>query len=208
MLLTHDLSALLIIIPIFMISIGLHEAAHAYSAAYFGDDTPAKEGRLTINPIAHLDLMGSLMLVIAGFGWGKSVNVDPRNLRNANVQMPLIAAAGPFANLLLVIVSVLLMKLVHGSSLNFLTEAMGLSALLNAFLMFLNLLPIPPLDGSKVIRPFLPHKIGLKYDEWAPYGFVVFLGLLFLPGISTVFMKTLHNLSMGTIGFFANLVGM
>jgi len=205
MLLNSDLSTLMLIIPLFMISIGFHEAAHAYSAHYFGDQTPKEEGRLTLNPLAHLDLFGSLMLVMAGFGWGKSVNVDPRQLRAPNLQMPLIAAAGPAANLLLAIFSMLGLALVQGGSLAFLSEALLLSAWLNTFLMFLNLIPIPPLDGSKVLRPFLPGNLGKRYDELAPYGIVIFLALFFLPGVSTVFMGGLQGLTKGTLAFLSQV---
>lgn len=205
MLFNSDLSHLMLIIPLFMIAIGFHEAAHAYSAHYFGDQTPKEEGRLTLNPLAHLDIFGTLMLVMAGFGWGKSVNVDPQQLRRPQVHMPLIAAAGPGANLVLAVLSMLGLALVKDSSLDFLAEALLLSAWLNAFLMFLNLIPIPPLDGSKVLRPFLPAGLGKRYDELAPYGIVIFLALIFLPGVSTVFMGTLRGLTSGTLGFLGNL---
>lgn len=208
MLMNLEPSVLAIIVPLFMISIGLHEAAHAYTAAYFGDDTPAKEGRLTLNPLAHLDLFGSLMLLMAGFGWGKSVNVDPRNLRNPTWNMPLIAAAGPISNLLQAIVALLLLKVVAHTSLSFLNDALGLAIWLNIFLMFLNLIPIPPLDGSKVLRPLLPLQAGRKYDEWAPYGIIIFMGLIFLPGIGPIFNGTLQNLVHGTIGVLSGLVGL
>ena len=205
MLLNGDLSHLMLIIPLFMIAIGFHEAAHAYTAHYFGDQTPKEEGRLTLNPLAHLDLFGSLMLVMAGFGWGKSVNVDPRQLRNATLHMPLIAAAGPGANFVLAVLSMLGLAMVRGTSLAFLGEALMLSAWLNAFLMFLNLIPIPPLDGSKVVRPLLPSGLGRRYDELAPYGIVIFLALIFVPGVSTVFMGTLQGLTTGTLGLIGAL---
>lgn len=200
MLLNNNMFDLMILVPIFIISIGLHEAAHAYAAHYLGDDTPEREGRLTVNPIAHLDLFGTLFLMIAGFGWGRSVNVDQRNLKNPLRDMALIAAAGPGANLLLGAISVIGLILVHNSSLSFLNEALGISAMLNFLLMFLNLVPIPPLDGSKVLRSVLPKGIGRKFDEFEPYGFLVFLALIMLPGVSTVFLGTLHQLSLGAIG--------
>lgn len=200
MLLNNNMFDLMILVPIFIISIGLHEAAHAYAAHYLGDDTPEREGRLTVNPIAHLDLFGTLFLMIAGFGWGRSVNVDQRNLKKPLRDMALIAAAGPGANLLLGVFSVIGLIFVHNSSLSFLNEAFGISAMLNFLLMFLNLVPIPPLDGSKVLRSVLPKGIGRKFDEFEPYGFLVFLALIMLPGVSTVFLGTLHQLSLGAIG--------
>lgn len=194
-----DIWELMIIVPLFIISIGLHEAAHAYSAAYFGDRTPADEGRLTINPLVHLDPLGTLMLVMVGFGWGRSVNVDPRNLRNPQLNMAVIAAAGPAANLALGIISALGWLAVRDTGVAFLGEALAMSAGLNLLLMFLNLVPIPPLDGSKVLRAFLPVKLGQKFDDFAPYGSIVFLALIFLPGVSTVFMGTLYRFMGGTL---------
>lgn len=200
MLLNSDPLELMILVPIFIISIGLHEAAHAYAAHFLGDDTPEREGRLTVNPIVHLDVFGTIFLLVAGFGWGRSVNVDQRNLRKPLRDMALIAVAGPGANFILGALSVLGLVVAHNSGTTFLNEALILSAMLNFLLMFLNLVPIPPLDGSKVLRSFLPKGIGRKFDEFEPYGFLVFLALIMLPGISTVFMGTLHQLSIGTIG--------
>lgn len=199
---------LLILVPLFIISIGLHEAAHAYAAHYLGDPTPENEGRLTINPIVHLDLFGTLMLLMVGFGWGRSVNVQPRNLKNPLRDMSLIAAAGPASNLVLGVLSVLGLVLVHDGSLSFLNEALAISAGLNFFLMFLNLVPIPPLDGAKVLRSFLPKNLGLQFDSWEPYGPILFLALVMLPGISTVFMGGLQSLTYGTIGRLTQLFGL
>ncbi|HEY9843746.1 MAG TPA: site-2 protease family protein [Candidatus Obscuribacterales bacterium] len=207
MLLRSDPLELMILLPLFIISIGLHEAAHAYTAHYLGDDTPEREGRLTINPLAHLDLFGTIFLLVAGFGWGKSVNVDPRRLRHPQRDMSLIAAAGPGANLLLGLLSVLGLMLTYRGSLSFLADALLLSAFLNFFLMFLNLVPIPPLDGAKVLRAFLPDGLGRKFDEFTPYGSLVFLALIFLPGVSTVFLGTLQSLTSGTIGALSSTMG-
>ena len=177
MLWRNDPLDLLILLPLFIISIGLHEAAHAYSAHFLGDDTPEREGRLTVNPIVHLDLFGTIFLLLAGFGWGRSVNVDPRNLRRPLRDMSLIALAGPGANLIRGVLSALGWVLVRTGSMAFLADALLLSAFLNFFLMFLNLVPIPPLDGSKVLRSFLPDGLGRKFDDLAPYGSLIFLAL-------------------------------
>lgn len=195
MLMNANIWDLMIMLPLFIISIGLHEAAHAYAAHFLGDDTPAREGRLTINPIVHLDPFGTLFLLIAGFGWGRSVNVDARNLRHPQRDMSLVAAAGPLANFGLGLLSLLGLTLVQKLHMEFLMHALVLSAFLNFFLMFLNLVPIPPLDGAKVLRAFLPANLGRKFDAFTPYGSLVFLALLILPGISTLFMGTLHNLT-------------
>lgn len=208
MLLNKDPFELMIIVPLFIISIGLHEAAHAYAAHFLGDDTPEREGRLTINPLVHLDLFGTIFLLVAGFGWGKSVNVDQRNLRQPLRDMSLIAFAGPLANFVLGALSVIGLFAAERSGLHFLFEALMLSAFLNFFLMFLNLVPIPPLDGSKVLRAFLPEKLGRRFDEFTPYGSLVFLALVLLPGVSGVFLGTLQTLTYRAIGLIASPLGM
>ena len=199
---------LLILVPLFIISIGLHESAHAYAAHFLGDPTPEREGRLTVNPIVHLDLFGTIMLLMVGFGWGRSVNVEPRNLKHPLRDMSLIAAAGPASNLILAVLSVLGLVLAHyNNSFAFLNEALAISASLNFFLMFLNLVPIPPLDGAKVLRSFLPKNLGLQFDSWEPYGPILFLALIMLPGISTVFMGGIRSLTYGSIGLLTQLFG-
>lgn len=208
MLRNTDPFELMILIPLFIISIGLHEAAHAYSAHFLGDDTPEREGRLTINPLAHLDLFGTIFLLMAGFGWGKSVNVDPRRLRHPLRDMSLISAAGPAANLILGVLSVLGLFLAQKFQMEFLNHALLVSAFLNFFLMFMNLVPIPPLDGSKVLRAFLPDSLGRKFDEFAPYGSLVFLALIFLPVVSDVFLGGLHLLTANTINMIGQPLGL
>lgn len=171
---------LVITLSIFILAIGIHEAAHAYAAHYLGDSTPEQEGRLSLNPVVHLDMMGTLMMVIAGFGWGKSVNVNPRNLSKPDQHMALISAAGPLSNLALMLLCTLL--IIPLRSQTFLLPTLQHAALINGMLFLLNLLPIPPLDGSKIIRIFLPRNVQMQYDDFAPYGFIVLLALFFLPG--------------------------
>ncbi len=206
-----SIDQLLILVPLFVISIGLHEAAHAYAVDYFGDPTPASQGRLTLNPLAHLDPMGTLMLVFVGFGWGRSVLYNPNNLKSEKLSLgtmeQIIAAAGPLANLAQVIFFVLLMVLTlyvplpASFNTQSLMSTLQLGALLNALLMLLNLTPIPPLDGSKVIRPFLPYSLRQQFDALEPYGFVLLLALFFLPGVRDVYSGFLYGGSQLLIGF-------
>lgn len=205
MLYTSDPIQLFTLVSIFILSIGLHEAAHAYAVNYFGDSTPADQGRLTLNPFAHLDLMGSIMLVMVGFGWGKSVLYNPNNLHSKRFSRltmeQIIAAAGPLANLgqVIAFVGLLVLSALIPASLNLnisgLQQTLIMGAMLNALLMFLNLTPIPPLDGSKVLRAFLPYKWMRKYDGLEPYGFVLLMALFFLPGVSSVFRVYLNGAS-------------
>lgn len=203
------------LIMIFIVSIGLHEAAHAYAVDYFGDSTPADQGRLTLNPFAHLDLMGSIMLVMVGFGWGKSVLYNPNNLHSKRLSRPvmeqIIAAAGPMANFAQVVFFVLLLvattwfTLPESWNVQMLHQVLVTGATLNALLMFLNLTPIPPLDGSKVLRAFLPYKLMQKYDGLEPYGFLLLMALFFLPGVRDVFSLYLHGASTFLVSGLARL---
>lgn len=212
MLINSDPFYLMTIIPLFMISIGMHEAAHAYAVNAFGDDTPASQGRLTINPLAHLDLFGSLMLLFVGFGWGKSVPYNPNQLKSKRWSRPameqMIAAAGPGANFLLALISMVGLALVYQSSLSFLSQAFLISAILNTMLMFLNLVPIPPLDGSKVLRPWLPYPLMQQYDKLEPYGSILLIALFFLPGLRELFMGGLHFLTFESLGQLGKVLGL
>ena len=149
----------------FVVGIVLHEAAHAYSAYLLGDDTAYRAGRVTLNPASHLDLLGSLMLLMAGFGWGKPTPVMPSKLRGGVLGPVAVAFAGPASNLLIVALcaALYLLPAFNEGYLELIVLAM---AFVNALLFVFNLIPIPPLDGAKVIFPFLPRSMS---------GFVAFM---------------------------------
>lgn len=136
-----------------IIAIGIHEAAHCYMADYLGDPTPRSMGRLTLNPIAHLDPLGTLMIVVTGlFGWGKPAPFDPYNLKDPKRDTALIALAGPASNILL---AILLSIILHLSALPLaLSTVLFFLIALNVNLALFNLLPVPPLDGSKIFTKF------------------------------------------------------
>lgn len=149
---------LLLILPV-------HEFAHAYTSVKLGDETPRLGGRLTLNPFAHLDLFGSMALLLLGFGWAKPVTVDARNFKKPRRDMALTAIAGPMANILMALVSLAVFKLIFvvtggrtaisGAGL----QVIGFIVTISLNLAVFNLLPVPPLDGSKVLGFFLPEKI-------------------------------------------------
>src|SRR3712207_5614290 len=145
----------------FVAGIAVHEAAHAYSAYLLGDDTAYRAGRVTLNPASHLDLLGSLMLLIAGFGWGKPTPVVPSKLRGGLLGPVAVAFAGPASNLLIVAVCAALYVLPYFKE-GYLGIIVVAIAFVNALLFVFNLIPIPPLDGAKVIFPFLPRSIDRK----------------------------------------------
>ncbi len=207
----HGLSAdLLLILPVLLASLVLHEMAHGLVADALGDPTPRAMGRLTLNPLPHLDLFGTLMLVVTAaaatvsgqafiFGWAKPVPVDARHFRSPQRGMMLVGAAGPLTNFAIAVIASQLMRL-SGDSSSLLYIVAFYLYVLNLFLGFLNLIPIPPLDGSRVLGGLLPASL---YPAWLAldrYGSFVFL-LLFLviyarPGaLSAVFTPLFHAAS-------------
>ena len=167
------------------IGIVLHEAAHATSAYFLGDDTAYRAGRVTLNPASHLDVLGSLMLVMAGFGWGKPTPVVPSKLRGGLFGPVAVALAGPVSNLLVVAVCAVLYLLPVFQSGN-LVLVVAAVAYANALLFIFNLIPIPPLDGAKVIFPFLPRALDGFVDFMNQYGPFILLGLILLSFVANL----------------------
>lgn len=163
----------------FVVGITLHEAAHAYSAYLLGDDTAYRQGRVTLNPISHLDVFGSLMLLMAGFGWGKPTPIVLSKLRGGVLGPVAVALAGPFSNLFIVGVCAVLFRLPAFRDGYLLYLVVGM-AFVNALLFVFNLIPIPPLDGSKVIFPFLPRALDGFVNFMNQYGPMILLGLVLL----------------------------
>src|ERR671917_148660 len=160
----------------FVVGIVLHEAAHAYSAYLLGDDTAYRAGRVTLNPASHLDVLGSLMLLMAGFGWGKPTPVVPSKLRGGVLGPVAVAFAGPLSNLLIVAVcgALYLIPTFQGGYLELMVVMMAFT---NALLFVFNLIPIPPLDGSKILFPFLPRALDGFVDFMNQYGPMILFGL-------------------------------
>jgi Zn-dependent protease len=173
-----------------VIAFTVHEFSHAWTATSLGDDTPRANGRLTLNPMAHLDPIGSLLLLLVGFGWAKPVPVDPYALqRRTPAGLMLVSAAGPFSNLVLAIVAAIplqagLASLADlGISASWLpTPAQFLAEFIfiNLILFFFNLVPLAPLDGEKVLGYFLPPPGQQALQRLQPYGPMILLAVLFL----------------------------
>jgi Zn-dependent protease len=168
-----------------VIGITVHEASHATSAYLLGDDTAYREGRVTLNPVSHLDLLGSLMLLMAGFGWGRPTPVVPSKLRGGVFGPVAVALAGPISNLLIVAVCAVLYLLppFQGGYLQIIALMMAFT---NALLFVFNLIPIPPLDGSKVIFPFLPRALDGFVDFMNQYGPMILLGLILISFVTNL----------------------
>ena len=163
----------ILIIPALLVAITIHEFAHAAMADHLGDPTPRLSGRLTLNPLAHLDPIGTLMLFLFRFGWGKPVPIDPFNLRNPRRDSALISFAGPASNLILAVLLSVLIRLIGPIGL---IEPI---ILLNIVLALFNLLPIYPLDGFKIVHGFLPQEQAYQWEELQSFGPLILFLLIF-----------------------------
>lgn len=174
-------------LPLLLVSLVAHELAHGLAAWRLGDPTAKLHGRLTLRPLPHLDLWGSLALVLTFlgsggtffFGWAKPVPVSPAYFRDPQRGMMLVGAAGPATNFALALVAAGLVWLTYTWSL-FLAQALALAFVLNVILGVINLLPLPPLDGSRVVGGLLPRDLYVRWASLDRYGTYVFLGLLFV----------------------------
>ncbi len=185
------------ILPV-IFAITVHEVAHGWVAKIKGDKTASMLGRLTLNPVKHVDIVGTIiipgLLLISGtgfiFGWAKPVPVDPRNFKNPKKDMALVALAGPVANILMAIAWALIARLgvtveIEAISLPLIyTGIAGIS--INLVLAIINLIPIPPLDGSRIVSGVLPNKLAWQYNKLERYGFIALLILLWTGGLSYV----------------------
>jgi Zn-dependent protease len=188
MLFNLSLPELLIRLLTLLIAFSVHEFAHAWTANQFGDDTPRLNGRLTLNPLAHLDLIGSLMLILSGFGWAKPVPINPYALRRRSpAAVMFVSAAGPLSNLLLAIIASLPFKMgvlspfsASGSSIFDLSTFLSGFIFINLILLFFNLVPLFPLDGEKVLEYFLPPGAQDTLVRLRPYGPIMLMLLLFI----------------------------
>ena len=194
-----DLATLLARAIVLVVAFTIHELAHAVTADWLGDPTPRRMGRITLNPIAHLDPIGTIALLVAGFGWAKPVMVNPLNLRgNPRTSMAIVAAAGPVSNLLMAILFALPLRfgLVAPTFINNSSLFPSLPFLLvqfvyiNLILMFFNLIPIPPLDGYKVLMGILPPEMSYRLRPLEQYGFILLLMVVFLvPSVLAVLVS-------------------
>ena len=209
-----NLTNILVGAPITLIALTGHERAHAWVSTKLGDPTPRREGRLTLNPLAHLDLVGTLLMIFTGFGWAKPVGVNPMYYKDRKKGMALTAIAGPCANFIMAFMGVLIgtILLILGSFMNWSSGVISvinyvfyLFAFRNLCFMVFNLIPIPPLDGSKVLGIFLPNRTYytmLQYERYA----IILIMLLSVSGAFDLIIGTGVNAFYSIIERMVSLV--
>ena len=205
---------LLLIAPPILLALTFHEYAHAYMAYRYGDDTARQSGRLTLNPLRHLDPLGTIMIFIVHFGWAKPVPVNPNRLRNPKKDMLWISAAGPLANMVLALASGLLIRVLltigvtpdRNTAIGLLFFMVIMSLQINLALAIFNILPIAPLDGSKILSALLPvryEKLIYSLERYGPFiliGLIIFsqaTGVSFLGGLIWPFVDFFRTLFAG-----------
>ena len=201
---TSDLVSLILTIPAVLIAITFHEFAHAFVADKLGDDTPRMQGRLNLNPLSHIDPIGGFLLLFAGFGWGKPVEVNPRNYtRKISMEKgeALVSIAGPVMNFILAIIfTIIYCCLLKFGNIAFLNSRVGTIIMqliiatvsINIGLGLFNLIPLPPLDGSKVIMPVLPYRIKNWFITNQNIFYIVFL-VIWITGIAGAIISPVIN---------------
>jgi Zn-dependent protease len=191
-----------------MLAIVCHEVSHGFVAWRYGDPTARMLGRLTLNPLKHIDIIGTLMIFFIGIGWAKPVPVTYENLRNPKRDMIWVAAAGPITNITLAAVSAFLLRglvavdilAVSGSPLSMLTEPVVLmlafSVYINLMLAIFNMIPVPPLDGGRVLVGLLPYRQAAAWSRIEPYGMIIIIALVFFTNIFSYVISPILNLGV------------
>lgn len=204
---------LIFLLPSLLLAITVHELAHAWVSHRLGDPTPRYNERITLNPLAHVDPLGMITLLLFGFGWGKAVEIDPSYYRNQRQGVLLVSVAGPVSNIAMAFVLMLgfvvlltLNPVLEGS---FVMQLLQTAFSLNIVLAVFNMLPVPPLDGSKVLASLLPRKYAYRFQSIAQqWGFFVLIGLMATGLIGSILRPLTNALLFGMLQVILVLVGL
>lgn len=214
---TNALLGLLYTIPGVLIAITFHEFAHAKAADMLGDDTPRMEGRLSLNPLSHIDPIGFIMLLFAGFGWGKPVHVNPRNYnRDITVEKAdaIVSIAGPAINIILAIIFTIIyfaIYKIYGTTIylskigSIVMQMLIYTITINIGLGIFNLIPLPPLDGSKVIKPFLPYNAKNWFEDNERLFYIIFV-VLWVTGIAGTIISPIIRVIFNSLFKLGSLI--
>lgn len=213
-----ELLALLLTLPGVIVAITFHEFAHAFVADKLGDDTPRRQGRLNLNPLSHIDPVGFFMLIFAHFGWGKPVEINPANFnrkRSMSAQEALVALAGPVMNLIIAIVLTIILFAITTFTPTFILSTTGMligltlqmAISVNIGLGVFNLIPLPPLDGSKILMHFLPYNARTWFENNAQIFYIVFIVLWVTNLISYIISPVINIVSTGIYSMVSALFG-
>jgi Zn-dependent protease len=202
-LLMSDPAAFVMLAVLLLYSVIFHEVAHGWVAYRMGDETAKWLGRLTLNPIKHIDPIGSLMLLVIGFGWAKPVPINLENIPAAQRRkgLILVSAAGVTANIIIAFCALLVWRLTSPAPDSMIYQVLYLLARINILLAAFNLIPIPPLDGSKILMGFTPESFNRVMYQIEPFGFFVVLGLL-LTGVLNPVINTFQSAIISLISLF------
>ncbi|MBJ6363093.1 site-2 protease family protein [Paenibacillus sp. GCM10012307] len=211
----YPLADLPFIVLVLMIAFSVHEFAHAYAAYKFGDMTAYNQGRVTLDPRSHLDIVGTLLILIAGFGWARPVPVNRGHFKHPRIMGIIVSAAGPLSNLLLAVIGILIVYVLNQAEWLY-TDHAGVTKavihflyyliLMNTMLFLFNLIPLPPLDGYRIIQDMLPQRQRIRLEQHEQWGMFIFLLIVFIPQLRMYTLDPLFSLSVPIRAFIQSLM--
>ncbi|WP_088042040.1 site-2 protease family protein [Bacillus sp. EAC] len=210
----YDLKDIPLVLLVFAISLSVHEFAHAFVAYKFGDSTAKNQGRLTLSPFKHLDLFGTIAILILGFGWARPVPVNRYNFKHPRLASLLTTAAGPISNFILATIGVIIYVICYKYNLfnSFphslkitLDTFMNMFIQMNVVLFVFNLIPLPPLDGYRIIEDLVPNDVRAKMTQYEQYGSVIFLILVLTP-LDNYTIQPIFNIAIPSVFHWINSI--